>query len=64
MDTHPPELITTTEVARALSCSRPTVRKLLEDGKLSGIRDGRLIRVERASLTRYLETTRTGGGRA
>ena len=64
MDTHPPDLLTTTEVARTLAVSRPTVHKLLDTGRLSGIRDGRLVRVSRSSLANYLETVRTGGGRA
>jgi len=63
MDTPPPDLVSTTEVARTLACSRPTVRKLLEEGKLSGIRDGRLIRVSRSSVDTYLAQTAVGGVR-
>ena len=58
-----PDLITTTEVARRLACSRPTVRKLLDDGKLPAHRDARLIRIPRSSVDAYLEQTATGGGR-
>lgn len=61
MDTYPPDLLTTTEVARTLAVSRPTVHRLLDTGRLSGIRDGRLVRISRASLTTYLETVRAGG---
>lgn len=64
MDTHPSPLATTAEVADALRCSLPTVRRLLDDGKLKGHRDGRRIRIVRASVKAYLESTAIGGGRA
>jgi len=64
MDTPPtPTLTTTTEVARRLSCSRPTVRRLLDEGKLSGHRDGRRIRIDASSVDTYLAQTAVGGRR-
>lgn len=61
MDTTSPDLVPTSDVARRLGCSLPTVRRLLADGKLSGIRDGRLIRVRRTSVEDYLKRNATGG---
>ena len=48
-----PPYLSTGDAAARLGITSPTVRKLLEDGELRGIRVGRVYRVERASLEAY-----------
>ena len=61
MDTPTPQLralegppyLSTGDAAARLGITAPTVRKLLEDGELAGIRVGRVFRVSRGSLEAY-----------
>jgi len=45
----------TGEVAAVLGCTARTVRNMLEDGRLAGIRWGRERRVKHAALHAYLD---------
>lgn len=53
-DTETPSFITTAQAAERLACSTGTVRNLLDAGELRGIKVGRNMRVELASLRDYL----------
>lgn len=53
-------LMTIDEVADFLQVSPRTVRRLIEDEKLSACRVERQLRVHRKELTRFLWTSRIG----
>lgn len=48
------EMLTVTQVARRLSCSRAHVYRLFKRGELAAMGDGRLRRVSRAALRDYI----------
>lgn len=48
------ELLRIEETAFWLDCSRATIYRLLEDGKLEGFRDGNRSRITRSSLEKYI----------
>lgn len=56
------EYASTAAVARRLGVASATVRALVNDGALVGVRVGRLLRVELASVDAYLEAQRVAGG--
>lgn len=56
-----PLLLRVRDVQRELACSRSHVYKLMDRGDLAYVRDGRLRRVTRDSLLRYVaRQTRSG----
>jgi excisionase family DNA binding protein len=55
-----PEFLTVQEVAVPLRVSPAVVRQLVRDKKITGIRIGRSIRIDAASVGRYLARTATG----
>jgi excisionase family DNA binding protein len=57
-----PMLLRVREVMTELACSRSHVYDLIGRGELSFIRDGRMVRVTRESLTRYVRRRVQGGG--
>lgn len=55
-----PEYLPTRVVAARLGVSAATVRDLISAGAIEGVRVGRLLRVEAASVDRYLSQQRVG----
>jgi excisionase family DNA binding protein len=53
-------LITTAEAAHRLTCVQQTIRRLLDDGELRGVKIGRNLRVDEDSLRDYLVRNATG----
>jgi len=51
-------LLSVREVADALGVHPETIRRLIHDGRLDAIRIGRVLRVRRAELDRFLESQR------
>ncbi len=51
------DVLTVEEVAEILRVSAGTVRKLIKDGKLKSFRAGLQIRVKRADLDRYMNSS-------
>lgn len=47
-------LLTLPDVAAELVCSLATVRRRVRAGELPAVRDGRLVRVRRCDLERYV----------
>jgi excisionase family DNA binding protein len=45
------------DAARQIGISPPTVRRLVQDGKLAGIHIGGLVLIERASFERFMQCT-------
>jgi excisionase family DNA binding protein len=50
------ELLRIEEAAFWLDCSRATIYRLLEAGKLEGFRDGNRSRITRDSIERYIDS--------
>lgn len=48
------DLITVAEAAAILRVSHPTVRKLVDDGKLKGFKAGKSYRIHRQSLEQLI----------
>ena len=51
-------LLSVREVADALGVHPETIRRLIHDGRLDAIRIGRVLRIRRAELDRFLESQR------
>lgn len=51
-------LLSVREVADALGVHPETIRRLIHDGRLDAIRVGRVLRVRRPELERFLESQR------
>lgn len=51
-------LLSVREVADALGVHPETIRRLIHDGRLEAIRIGRVLRVDRSELDRFLEAQR------
>lgn len=49
-----PQLLSVDDVAASLSVSSKTVRRMIDRGTISACRVGRLVRVQRADLERYI----------
>ena len=49
-----PQLLSVDDVAAILAVSSKTVRRMIDRGALSACRVGRLVRIERADLERYI----------
>ena len=49
-----PQLLSVDDVAAILAVSSKTVRRMIDRGALSACRVGRLVRVQRADLERYI----------
>jgi excisionase family DNA binding protein len=49
-----PQLLSVDDVAAVLSVSSKTVRRMIDRGALSTCRVGRLVRVQRMDLERYI----------
>lgn len=49
-----PQLLSVDDVAVILAVSSKTVRRMIDRGVLSACRVGRLVRVQRADLVRYI----------
>jgi excisionase family DNA binding protein len=49
-----PNLLTTAEAARVLRCSRGTVYRLIDEGKLPALRVGGRLRIDAGQLERWL----------
>jgi excisionase family DNA binding protein len=49
-----PQLLSVDDVAAILAVSSKTVRRMIDRGVLSACRVGRLVRVQRADLERYI----------
>lgn len=60
LDSLPP-LLRVKDVARVLAVSERTVARLLADGRLGAMRDGRMVRIPRASLAVYVAERVCGG---
>ncbi len=54
MPTALPQLLSVADVAGTLSVSQKTVRRMLDAGVLPACRVGRLVRIQRAELERYI----------
>ena len=54
-----PKVISLTEAGNLYDVQPETILKLAQDGKFKAFRLGKLWRVDRASLERYLESTST-----
>lgn len=54
MPTALPQLLSVEDVAGTLSVSQKTVRRMLDAGVLPTCRVGRLVRIQRAELERYI----------
>lgn len=52
-----PQLLSVDDVAGVLSVSSKTVRRMLDRGTLSYCRVGRLVRIQRANLERYIASS-------
>lgn len=52
-----PQLLSVEDVAGVLSVSPKTVRRMLERDTLSCCRVGRLVRIQRADLERYIASS-------
>ena len=51
-------LLSVREVASALGVHPETIRRLIHDGRLDAIRVGRVLRIQRVELERFLESQR------
>lgn len=51
-------LLSVREVADALGVHPETIRRLIHDGRLDAIRIGRVLRIRRVELDRFLESQR------
>jgi len=62
-DDEPPQrhYLSTSRAARELAVSRWTVVRMIEDGELDGIRIRGMLRVDAASVTRYIATHAADG---
>ncbi len=54
--------LTTSEASRRLGVDQRTVYRLIDDGKLTAYKFGRLIRVREPDLERFLESARISPG--
>lgn len=54
MPTALPQLLSVEDVAGTLSVSQKTVRRKIADGALPACRVGRLVRIQRTDLDRYI----------
>jgi excisionase family DNA binding protein len=54
------EIMTLSEVALYLKCSRAKARYLAADGELPGVRVGRAWRFRRSDIEAYLDANRVG----
>ncbi len=52
------ELVSVREVAGRLGVHPETIRRLIHDGRLEGVRVGRLLRVRRTDLDGFLDRQR------
>lgn len=52
-----PQLLSVDDVAASLSVSSKTVRRMLERGTLSRCQVGRLVRIHRSDLERYIASS-------
>ena len=51
-------LLSVREVADALGVHPETIRRLIHDGRLDAIRVGRVLRIDRAELDRFIASQR------
>jgi len=51
-------LLSVREVADALGVHPETIRRLIHDGRLDAIRVGRVLRIDRAELDRFVASQR------
>ena len=51
-------LLSVREVADALGVNPETIRRLIHDGRLDAIRVGRVLRIDRAELDRFIASQR------
>jgi excisionase family DNA binding protein len=52
------ELVSVRDVATQLGVHPETIRRLIHDGRLEGVRVGRLLRVRRSDLEQFLQVHR------
>ena len=53
-----PRLLTLTEAAEVMRCSKDTVRRRITDGKLRAVRHGRVVRVDLADVRALFRSTK------
>lgn len=58
----PPVLLTIPEVAALLRCTRRTVERQIACRRLSVLKLGRAVRIERAELDRFIDSLRDHAG--
>jgi excisionase family DNA binding protein len=51
-------LLSVSEVAATLGVHPETIRRLIHDGRLDAIRIGRVLRIDRSELGRFVEAQR------